>query len=274
MNKTVPAILSLFLALTLPGSRSQGADASAGAGAIAGIVLYPDGRPLAGGKMVFFREGSGPPPCPSRFFRPPEEVAGIGDGGTFEALLPEGRYYISAVKKRTDDLVGPPEEGDYVYPSPADLQGGQKIYVVKKGERTDIGTAKAVPFERSSLALRDDVTAIEGTIRGPDGRPVPGAVAFAFPTKNLVGRPLFVSERTGSDGRYLLRVGEGGTYYVKIRTSRKGGHPEDGELIGFHGKDRPAPVALKTGEVVKGIDVQGRSFASDGKGPLGKGARP
>lgn len=136
-------ILSLLcLPVLLPGVSISGETGTTGM--ITGVILMDDGRPMSGGKMVFFRKESGPPPRPGRYLRPPDEVAGIDNNGVFAVRLPEGKYYVSAIRKRAGGLIGPPAEGDHVFPNPADLQGGQNIYAVRNGGKTDIGIATAV----------------------------------------------------------------------------------------------------------------------------------
>lgn len=243
-------------------------------GSIRGTIVLGDGSPLRRGKMVFFRAGSGPPPNPGKYLRPPDEMVDIGEDGSFLATLPAGRYHVTAIRKRGEDRIGPPSEGDELFPSPTDLQQGKRVYSVDPGRTTDIGTGVAAPFSKRSVILDNVVTSIEGTITGADGNPVRGAIAFAFSSANAVGRPLFLSEKTGDDGKYTLRVSEGGTYYVRTRTSLKGGHPEEKEVLGVHGGERPSAVVVRTGETVRGIDIRGRAFELHRDGVSGKNGRP
>lgn len=254
--------LLLLAALTLGASPAFPAE-QAVTGTMTGRFTLKNGEPLSDGKVFFFRVGSGPPPSQSSYWRTPDEIAPMDRTGTFTVGLPEGRYYIAATKKQTRDLIGPPVEGDYVYPySRKELTDDRQIYTVTKGATTDIGTiADAVPFRKRAAASLEGATAIAGTITDPEGRPVSGAIAFAYPTPVVTGKPLYVSERTGSDGTYLLRVGEGGTYYVKIRTTLTGGQPETGEVLGTYGKDGPLPVTAVAGEVTTGIDITGKTFS-------------
>jgi len=131
---------------------------------------------------------------------------------------------------------------------------------VKKGG-TDIGTiTEAVPFRKKTDTVQEGTTAIAGTIKDQEGNPVQGAIAFAYLTPTVTGKPYYVSERTGKDGRYLLRVGNGGTYYIKIRTTLKGGQPETGEILGTYGKERPLPVTVVSGKTITDIDIAGKKF--------------
>lgn len=231
-------------------------------GSLTGRMFTKTGEALAGGKVLLFKELSGPPPSQSRYWRIPDETANIDITGSFKIKLTEGRYYISAMKRTSKDKIGPPLDGDYVYSdSMKNATSKPKLFSVKKGEISDIGLiAEAVPYNSKISSTEDGITAITGTISDATGTPVSGAVVLAFPTANVIGKPLFVSQRTSSNGNYILRVSGSGTYFLKTRTTLKGGHPEEGELIGTHGNGMPAGVTLKSGETLTGIDIRANKY--------------
>ena len=234
-------------------------------GTITGKMMIKNGGPMANGVVVFFNEASGPPPSPEKYWRVPDEIVGTDGEGNFKAVLLEGKYYLGASKRKSGQEVGPPQEGDYFLPV-MEEKGVPRTFRVGKGKATDIGTiAEAVPFSRTTIKTGNGITAIEGTITGPDGKPLERAMVFAFLTPAMVGKPLFVSERTGKDGKYLLRVNQGGNYYLKIREVYGGGAPKVGEIMGGYGQDKPVPVTITTGKIVKGIDIKGVRFP--GRGP-------
>jgi len=260
MKKLGILLLASFTYLSTPVFAAENPNT----GSMTGRITLKNGEPLSEGKIFFFRVGSGPPPSQSRYWRTPDEIAIIDSNGSFRVKLIEGKYYISATKKQTKDLIGPPVEGDYVYPdSRKDLKDDQQLYAVTKGGTTDIGTiAEAVPFRKKPVTTHEETTAIAGTIKDSEGKPVSGAIAFAYLTPTVTGKPFYVSERTGKDGKYLLRVAEGGAYYIKIRTTLTGGHPETGEILGTYGKDKPSPVTAVAGKITAGIDITGKTFTS------------
>ncbi|GFE56432.1 hypothetical protein AOG1_03110 [Geobacter sp. AOG1] len=234
-------------------------------GTITGKMMVKNGGPLANGVVFFFNEASGPPPSPEKYWRVPDEIVGTDAGGNFKAVLVEGKYYLGASKRKSGQEVGPPQEGDYFLPA-MEEKGIPKTFRVDKGKATDVGTiAEAVPFAKTTVKTSNGITAIEGTITDADGKPLERAMVFAFLTPAMVGKPLFVSERTGKDGKYLLRVNQGGNYYLKIRDVYGGGAPKVGEIMGGYGQDKPVPVTAKTGTTVKGIDIKGIRFL--GRGP-------
>ena len=232
-------------------------------GVLTGRILTKNGEPLVDGKVHFFREGSGPVPSQSHYWRTPDEKATIGNDGRFSVRLSEGRYYISVIRKISKDEMGPPVAGDLVYPdNRKELSKELQSFPVVNGEKTDIGTiAGVVPFKKHEREAKDSITAIEGTVTDPQGHPVSGAIVLAFPTKNLIGKPLYVSERTGSDGKYIMKVANGGEYYLKSRTSLAGGQPPQGELIGIYGTgDSALAVKVKNGETVSGFGIRAIPF--------------
>ena len=225
-------------------------------GKITGKLMLEDGRPMSGGSVFFFNDATGPPPSQEKYWRVPDAVAPIGDKGRFLIELPPGKYYLGAMKKiSVQKNAGPPGEGDYFLKG-QDAMGKPKPFFVKKGETTDIGTiAGGAPFKREVVKYGEGITSIEGVVRDPDGKPVEGAAVFGYKKPAARGKPLFASDKTGKDGKYILRVDEGGKYYLKVRDVFGGGPPVGGAIVGVYWQERPVEVSAKTGEATKGIDI-------------------
>lgn len=261
MNMKKAAVL--FVMLTAVCAAQAATAQEIKTGAVTGTIMLKGAGPMAGGLVFLFNDASGPPPSPDRYWRVPDEIVPTNHEGKFTAELVAGRYYLGAIKRQSGQRIGPPEEGDFFFTS-TDKGGKPKAYSIKKGETLDIGVvADAVPFKKSPATA--GVTAIEGVVLGVDGKPVDGALVFAFLTPAMVGKPLFVSERTGKDGRYILRVHEGGKYYLKVRDVYGGGPPEAGNVIGGHGEKEPVGVVVKSGDAAKAIDITVIRFP--GRGP-------
>ncbi|WP_298268758.1 carboxypeptidase-like regulatory domain-containing protein [Geobacter sp.] len=234
-------------------------------GTLTGQFKIKGDGPLADGQVFLFRKSSGPPPWPGRYWRVPDEIVTTDGEGRFTAQLIEGTYYMGAGKRPAGKGIGPLRDGDYYLPS-EDRTGKMWEFTVKGGETTTAGTiASVILYKRDAAREEGSLTAIGGTVTDAGGKPVEGIMVFAFVTPGMVGKPLYVSERTGKDGRYLLRVHSGGTYYLKARDLYGGGAPKAGEFVGGHGKTEAAPVVVKSGETVKGIDFWGVRF--EGRGP-------
>ncbi len=65
-----------------------------------------------------------------------------------------------------------------------------------------------------------------------------------------------MSERTGPDGRYVVFLPKGGTYYLAAR-NRFGGPPRIGDLYGRfdEGSIDPTGVVVKDGERREKVDI-------------------
>lgn len=229
-------------------------------GTVTGKVMIRDGGPLAGGRVFFYDTSTGPPPFKERFKRLPDISGEIGADGKFTVELPAGKYYMRA-GRRNSEGGGGLSDGDFVLFS-MDEKGRPNEYVIKGGAILDIGTISgAVPYEKVGQDIK---TAIEGVITDMEGRPVAGATVFAFIDQTTTRKPLYFSERTGNDGKYILRV-PGGTYYLRVRNKLGGGPPEPGQILGIFGEQVPTAIMVKDGEIKRGIDIKVIRFR--GRGP-------
>jgi len=237
-------------------------------GTVTGKIMVKDKDvPLAWGQIMFYDVSSGPPPIPEKYERTPDISKNMDADGKFKVEIPEGKYYMGAIKRLSGDRLGPPQEGDYVFRS-LDEKGMPKIYMVKSDETLDVGTfAEAFPITAADLSRHHVTTALEGTILSTDWMPVEGAVVVAFDQPLLGKKPLFVSNKSGKDGKYVLPLTEG-TYYLRVRNSFAAGPPEPGQIVGYYGEGTPAPVPVKDGQIVKGIDFQVVIFRGRGPAPV------
>lgn len=232
-------------------------------GSLSGRVMVRDGLAMSNGVVFIFNSASGPAPSSDKYWRVPDEVVKTDAEGRFTARLADGTYYVGAIQRKSGEDIGPPQEGDLFLPFHG--AGAPKPLVVANGSATDIGIVSgAAAFKKSSIKTRDGVTAITGKVTNAAGKPVQNAFVFAFLTPAMVGKPLFVSERTGKDGSYLLRVNQGGDYFLKIRNTYGGGAMKAGEIMGSYGQDKPVAVRAKSGETVKGINITGIHFPGQG----------
>jgi hypothetical protein len=85
-------------------------------------------------------------------------------------------------------------------------------------------------------------------------------MVFAYQDPEMTGRPLFVSFKTGNDGKYILQLSEKGTYYLKSRNFYGGGRPSSGDIFGKYGGETPIAVNVNNKAVTKGIDITVERF--------------
>ena len=252
--KKLLSLLSLLIMSTILCSIAFSGDETYGAntGSITGQIAVKGKGPLAGGTVFFFDEQSGPPPSATRYWRVPTHSFSIDNKGRFSASLPLGKYYMGASHKLSGERLGPPKEGDLFFIS-SDKKGKPKLHTVMQYKPLDLGVIEeAEPFSPKTL-VTEGITSVQGTITDNTGKPAEGMLVFAYPTPAMFGRPLFVSERSDSNGRYLLRLYGGGTYYLGSRAHYGGGPPTADQVVGSYSKGKP--LAIKTGEEIKGIHI-------------------
>ena len=228
-------VFSLFLILNVVTAQESGL------GSITGTIVAKGGKSMSGGRVSFFHVAIGPLPFTLEYVRFPDYSAIVTGDGSFSAQLPEGTYYLMAVKKLAREKPGIPEEGDFIYPP---LEGKvQKPYSVKAGETTDIGViSEAVPLKKE-WAIKAK-TGIEGFVLGMNGEPFEGALVLASDDAAM-DKTLFVSDgRTDKKGEYIVRVPKGGQYYVRVKGQR--------EVI--------VAATVKSGEITTGINVPLKSI--------------
>ncbi len=237
-------------------------------GTLAGQFLTTTGVPLAGGMVYLFNDAVGPPPSRDKYWRVPDFMDTLDGDGKFSLTVPQGKYYLGATKRVSGKSIGPPQEGD-LFAISADDKGTPRLYTVKEDSRQDVGKmATAVPFHREGVSYGVGVTSVEGVILDADGKPVADALVFAFVSAAAVGRPLYASDTTGKDGKFILRVSDAGKYFLKVRSVYGGGPPVKGEMIGDYGEKEPVAVTLIKGDRVTGVVIKVRRFP--GRGPIGE----
>jgi hypothetical protein len=132
------------------------------------MVKNKEGVPLSWGQIMFYDISSGPPPIPEKYERTPDISKNMDAEGKFKFEIPEGTYFMGAIKRLSGDRLGPPQEGDYVFRS-LNEKGQPKEYIVKAGKTLDVGTfAEAFPITPEDLSRRSVTTALEGTIVNTD----------------------------------------------------------------------------------------------------------
>lgn len=233
-------------------------------GIVSGRVMAKDKAPLANGIIYLFDAAQGPPPSMVKYWRVPDLIEGMDQDGSFTIPVPAGTYYLVATARSAENAMGPPKDGDLFYYN-ADPGGEPQPLSVASGGTTDMGViAGRYTFFQNLTKHDDGITGVEGVIVDSEGNPVDGAMVFAFQPSTRTGRPLFVSETTGQNGRYLLRVHDGGTYYLKVRSVFGGGPPASGENLTSTEETRPVKVTLKKNEKLHGIRLMVVKFPKRG----------
>lgn len=231
-----------------------------GGATVTGQVLLPDKSPMTNGIALLFAHTNGPPPHPHKYWRIPDAIMNIGSDGKFALPLPNGTFYLMIAQKNPEADIGPPSSSEYLYVHAA-ADGTPRPLTVKTGDSLDLGTLTARLWAADLSQRASGITAVEGVIRDLEGHPVEKAVVFAYVGKRASGRPLYVSDRTGKDGGFQLRVAEGGTYYLRVRSILGGGAPKAGEYLNTTDEFTPTAVTLQTNQILRNVNLPVKRFA-------------
>jgi hypothetical protein len=210
-------------------------------GRISGRILTP----LEGATLYVYKPGMdlyGPAFALSR---------ATGPDGNFDLQLPDGEYIAVARKRANGDVNGPVLAGDHK---------SELLQLTVRGETADL-TLLAPAKEGDERRLTEQAvagdTGISGVITDADGKAVEGARVHVYDHVQMSERPKFVSEKTGPDGRYLIYLPRGGTYYLAAR-DKFGGPPKLGDLYGRYdqGTIEPSAVVVRAKEILQGVDIR------------------
>jgi len=170
--------------------------------------------------------------------------------GEFALELPPDRYFLLArLRADKSEGIGPLHKGDLLGYDP------RNPIVVTQGR----SVASAIPMARlRQIKSRAESSAfppgtIVGRIVDREGRPVPGAYAALYQNPKMIGRPAFMSERVGADGRFSLSVPIPGSYFIGARSGY--GTPAAGAWFGVWGGSADHSLPIKMGEVRAGVEI-------------------
>jgi hypothetical protein len=218
-----------------------------GAGTLTGIATR-QGKPLAGATVKLYLDAGDDFRGMGYASAPPTD-----ESGAFRFdFLPESAYFVVARKRAAGPAAGPLAEGDFFgwfWGNPVAVRGGTEVAIelelVSKGR--DTGSADSRP--------RPSGTSISGRIVDAAGAAVPGAHAFAYEEKVMSHKkPAFLSAAAGADGRYVLHLARGGTFYVGAR-SGYGDSPAKGEWYGLYDGTADHAVSVDAGGAREGVDI-------------------
>ena len=170
--------------------------------------------------------------------------------GKFNLELPDGDYVVVARKRAQGEETGPVVAGD---------NRSEFMQVSVMGGVVDMQISAPIKIgdQRNFTGDVDESkTGLAGQILDSDGQPVIAARVHVYDHVQMSERPKFVSEKTGPDGRYLIYLPAGGTYYLAAR-DKFGGPPKLGDLYGRYDKGtiEPSAVVVKEGQLLKPVDI-------------------
>ncbi len=187
-------------------------------------------------------------------YGPPFATAGpTGPDGSFTMSLPPGRYLFVSRKRGEGETGGPVKTGELRSKpvGPIEVRAGANLglsFLVEK----KTGESKTLPTRDQ----QETKTGITGRIVDSEGKPVAKARVHVYSYVQMSERPKFVSNESGPDGRYIVFLPEGGTYYLAAR-NRFGGPPKLGDLYGRYedGTVDPSGVVVHNDEILKDVNI-------------------
>jgi len=235
----------IVLLLSLGACRQETPDSSEAGKTSLGRVHGTVVSPLEGSYLYVYKKGMD-------LYGPAYAVSeATGPDGGFSLALPPGDYTIVARRRENGETVGPVVAGD---------QKSDFIQLSVSGdgdrELSIVAPTKVGDSRRLTKQAEVTKTGLTGRITDADGNPVKGARVHVYDHVQMSERPKYVSEKTGPDGRYMLYLPEGGTYYLAAR-DKFGGPPKLGDLYGRYDKGtiEPSAVVVRDGEMLKKIDI-------------------
>lgn len=222
------------------GNDAATAKTSPGKGVLQGQVTMP----LAGVRLYVYKPGMD-------LYGPAFAISqATSDDGRFDLELPDGNYVVVARKRAKGEETGPVVAGDnrseFLQVS---VQGG--VVAMQISAPVKIGDKRNFTGD-----LDESKTGLAGRVLDSDGQPVAAARVHVYDHVQMSERPKFVSEKTGPDGRYLIYLPAGGTYYLAAR-DKFGGPPKLGDLYGRYdqGTIEPSAVVVKEGQLLQPVDI-------------------
>ncbi|HEX9191754.1 MAG TPA: carboxypeptidase-like regulatory domain-containing protein [Candidatus Deferrimicrobiaceae bacterium] len=236
------ALLSTGCSAPFAAGKAAPAAMAPSASGVEGAVLAP----TEGVYVYVYRKGADPH-GPADVILP----APTGADGRFAVELPPGEYTLVARRRGNLENSGPLSEGD--------LRSGAVTVAVRAGEKVSADLVMNSKQDSAVLSFappKEWTTGLSGTVRDADGNPVEGARVHVYTYVQMSERPKYVSERTGPDGKYVVFLPKGGTYYLAAR-NRFGGPPRIGDLYGRfdEGSIDPTGVVVRDGERRETLDI-------------------
>lgn len=170
--------------------------------------------------------------------------------GYFELPLAAGTYYLVVRVRQGGQMAGPLKAGDLF-----GYLAGNPLVVAEGGlARVHIPLIE-VPekISRHSAKLFGE-TSISGQVLDQEGAPVAGLQVLLYTDSMMLNRPLYVSQKTGPDGRYQLSFPVGGHYYLCAR-NELGGTPAPGEFYGRYQGTPDHSIQIDTGKSLDNIEI-------------------
>lgn len=213
---------------------------------ISGVVYYED-APIENGEVFFYLDMR-------TDLRGPAYFSVLTDKhGYFHAPLESGTYYLVCRKRMMPEQFGPIQPGDffgYCEANPISLQQGENqkvvIYVLKR---------------ETVVAANVTKTVISGNVYDIQKRPVSGIYVCLYKEDEMVGKPEYISNKTGEDGVFQINPVSGGKFYL-IAKENFGDVPKANDFIGYLANSNDHSVEIATDKSLTNLEIIGEKILS------------
>jgi hypothetical protein len=207
-------------------------------------MLMKNGSPISGAIVIVFDLKNGPPPDSEKYFRTPDYVEDTTTDGNFRIVLPQGEYFIGAIKRR-DGSGGPPSEGDIFFVLKDESLKLRSIQVPSKG-LVELGDIAAGKIHRPVSDPLIPLAIVSGTVRDKHGKTVKDVTVAAVPLHQRLKNAFYFSQDTGREGTFKLKLPSGRVYILGIW---------EGESADEARKIFTKKIQIDSGGSMKGVDL-------------------
>lgn len=228
------------------------------------ITSLSTGEPIEGAYVNIYPDAVSNLLGPSQFLSTPTDK-----NGNYQVDVYPGTYYIVSRKRTSGSYSGALAPGDLS----SDHQRVKTTVVDGKLAVVNLplATMNSPMFFKKTMGETQTDTGIRGRLIDSNGKPVPGSFAIAYENNDIKRLPDFASTLSDRDGRFVVYLPKGGTYFLSGRI-QAWDMPRPGELYGVYGNGDPAPIEVREGAFIEGIDIVLSPFTGIYK--EGKSKRP
>ena len=222
------------------------------------------GEPIEGAYVNIYPDAVSNLLGPSQYLSTPTDK-----DGNYQVDVYPGTYYVVSRKRVSGAYSGALAPGDLA----SDHQRVKTTVMEGKLAVVNLplATVNAPMFFKKTMGEIQTETGIRGRLIDSSGQPIPGSFAIAYENDDIKRLPDYASTLTDQEGEFVVYLPTGGTFYLSGRI-QAWDMPRPGELYGVYGNATPAPIEVKEGSFVEGIEIVLTPFSGIYK--EGKSKRP
>lgn len=223
---------------------------------ISGTVFYDD-KPLDGAEIFVYLSMEKDLKGPAYFSAVSDEQ------GRFYAPLESGTYYFVCRKRIVSEQFGPIQAGDffgYFAANPISLRQKEHKSIIMYALKKEAIKGSTIILTPSGTA-KVNKTSISGKVHDLFKEPVSGVFVCLYKNDEMVGKPEYISNKTGEDGSFQIDLVSGGKFYL-IAKENFGGIPQSNDFIGYLSDSEDHSVEITNDKKLTGLEIIGDRILS------------